>query len=110
MLINFEVIQQFLGASLNMLKVCRSCVELLEVAKVQLCRGLLYIMLKSGLMIQEWFDEHEPFEVKEVKLQSLSSGLTTTEGDSISPGKAKEVGFKIKIQLDGLNVAGASIL
>ena len=47
----FEVTQQFLEACLNMLKVCRSCVELLEVAKVQLCRGLLYIVLKNGLMI-----------------------------------------------------------
>ena len=40
-----QLIQQFLGASLNMLEVCRPC-ELLEAAKVQLCIGLLYIMLK----------------------------------------------------------------
>ena len=61
------------------------------------------------LKIQEWFDEHEPFDVKEVKLRSLSSGLTTTEGDGINPDKAEEVGLKIQIQLDGLNVAEASI-
>ena len=28
------------------------------------------------LKIQKWFDQHEPFDVKEVKLRSLSSGLT----------------------------------
>ena len=62
------------------------------------------------LKIQEWFDQHEPFDdVKEVKLRSLSSGLTTTEGDGINPDKAEEVGLKIQMQLDGLNVAEASI-
>ena len=61
------------------------------------------------LKIQEWFDQHEPFDVKEVKLRSLSSGLTTTEGDDINPHKAEEVGLKIQMQLDDLNVAEASI-
>ena len=61
------------------------------------------------LKIQEWFDEHEPFDVKEVKLRSLSSGLTTTEGDGINPDKVEEVGLKIQMQLDGLHVAEASI-
>ena len=42
--------------------------------------------------IQEWFDQHEPFDVKEVKLQSLSSELTTNEGDDINPDKAEELG------------------
>ena len=37
---------------------------------------------------------HEPFDVKEVKLRSLSSGLTT-------PDKAEEVGLKVQMQLDG---------
>ena len=61
------------------------------------------------LKIQEWFDQHEPFDVKEVKLRSLSSGLTTTKGDDINPHKAEEVGLEIQMQLDGLNVAEASI-
>ena len=39
----------------------------------------------------------------------MSSELTTTEGDGINPDKAKEVGLKIQKQLDGLNVAEASI-
>ena len=56
------------------------------------------------LKIQELFDQHEPFDVKEVKLRLLSSGLTTTEGDDINPYKAEEVGLKIQMQFDGLNV------
>jgi len=60
---------------------------------------------KDLLKIQEWFDQHEPFDVKEVKLP----GLTTTEGDSNNPDKADEVGLKIQMQIDGMNVAEASI-
>ena len=41
------------------------------------------------------------FDVKEVKLRPLSSGLTTTVGDGINPDKAEEVGFKVQMQLDG---------
>ncbi|XP_065901877.1 uncharacterized protein [Dysidea avara] len=61
------------------------------------------------LKIQECFDQHEPFDLNEVKLRSLSSGLTTTAGDGINPDKAEEVGLNIHVQLDGLNVAEASI-
>ena len=61
------------------------------------------------LKIHEWFDQHEPFDLKESKLRSLSSGLTTIEGDGINPDKAEEVGLKIQMQLDGLIVAEASI-
>ena len=39
----------------------------------------------------------------------MSSGLTTTEDDGINSDKAEEVGFKIKMQLDGLNITEASI-
>lgn len=75
-LTNYEVTQQFLGASLNMLEVCRPCVqqtqqfwdaslsmlevcrscELLEATIVQFCRGLLYIMLKLQLFYEYYFD------------------------------------------------------
>ena len=61
------------------------------------------------LKIQEWFDQHEPFDLHEVKLRSLPSGLTTTAGDGINPDKAEEVGLNIHVQHDGLNVAEASI-
>ena len=44
------------------------------------------------LKIQEWFDEHDPFDVKEVMLQSMLSGLPTTDDDGINPDK---VGFKV---------------
>ena len=59
--------------------------------------------------IQEWFDQHEPFDTNEGKLQSLSSGLTATDSDGINPDKAEEVGMKIQMQLDGLNAVEASI-
>ena len=39
----------------------------------------------------------------------MLSGLTTTEGDDINSDKAEEVGLKIQMQLDGLNVAEAPI-
>ena len=39
----------------------------------------------------------------------MSSGLTTTEGDGINPDKAEEVGLKIQMQLNSLNVAEAAI-
>ena len=61
------------------------------------------------LKIQEWFDQHVPFDVKEVKPRSLSSGLTTTEGDDINSHKQRKLDLKIQMQLDGLNVAEASI-
>ena len=32
-------------------------------------------------IIQEWFDQQEPFDLNEQKLRSLSSGLTATDGD-----------------------------
>ena len=54
------------------------------------------------LKIQEWFDQHEPFDLKEVKLCSLSSGLTTALGDGINPEKAKEIGLRIQRQVDSL--------
>ena len=55
------------------------------------------VIYRTHSKIQEWFDQYEPFDVKEIKLWSLSSGLTTTEGDDINPHKAKEVGLKIQM-------------
>ena len=43
------------------------------------CKSDYQDLLKS----QTWFDQHEPFNVMEVKLRSLSSGLTTIEVDGI---------------------------
>ena len=65
--------------------------------------------LKDLTKIQEWFSQHEPFNVNEHKLCSLSSGLTAVEGNSINCHKAEEVGRKIHKQLDNVSVLEASI-
>ena len=51
------------------------------------------------LKIQEWFDPHGPFDLKEVKLWLLLSGLTTAlcKCNSINSEKA-EVGLGIQRQ------------
>ncbi len=49
--------------------------------------------------IQEWFNYHEPFDMDEKKLRSLSSCLTAMDGDGISPDKTEEVGHAIQLQL-----------
>ena len=59
--------------------------------------------------IQEWFNHHEPFNVSERKLRSLSSGLTTTDDDGINCHNTEEVGRKIQEHLDNINVLEASI-
>jgi len=46
--------------------------------------------------IQQWFDQHEPFDLTEHRLQSLSSGLITTADDCISCHKVEEIGGKIQ--------------
>ena len=73
---------------------------------IELGRSRCKCDFQDLLKIQEWFDQHEPFDVKVVKLRSLSLGLTITEGDDINP---TELGLKIQMQLDGLNVAETSI-
>ena len=52
---------------------------------------------------EECFDQQETFDLKEIKLWSFSSGLTTASGDGIIPEKA-EVGFKIQRQLDEASI------
>ena len=59
--------------------------------------------------IQEWFSHHEPFNLSEHKLRSLSSGLTTTDGDGINCHNAEEVRRKIQEHLNNINVLEASI-
>ena len=54
------------------------------------------------IKIQECFNEHEPFNLNEGKLQSLSSRLTATNGNGINPDQAEEIGTKIQMQLDGV--------
>ena len=59
--------------------------------------------------IQEWFNQHEPFDLSENRLRSLSSGLTATDGDGVNCDKTEEVGSKIQGQLDNVCVIEASI-
>ena len=59
--------------------------------------------------IQEWFDQHEPFDLNEPRLRSLSSGLTAADGDGINCDRTEVVGAKIQKSLDNMTVLEASI-
>ena len=59
--------------------------------------------------IQEWFNDHEPFDLNEQRLRSLSTGLTATEGDGVNCDKTEQVGEKIQKQLDNVTITEASI-
>lgn len=59
--------------------------------------------------IQEWFDQHEPFNLNEERLRSLSSGLTATDGDGVNCHNTEQIGANIQKQLDNVSVAEASI-
>jgi len=76
---------------------------------IELSRSRCKRDFQDLLKIQKCFDQHEPFDLKGVKLRSLSSGLTTALGDGINPEKAEEVGLRIQRQVDSLNVTEASI-
>ena len=45
--------------------------------------------------IQEWFEQHEPFNLSEGRLCSLSSGLTATDGHGMNCDITEEVGDMI---------------
>ncbi len=59
--------------------------------------------------IQSWFSQHEPFNLNQPKLCSLSSGLTASEGDGVNCDEAEQVGAKIHKKLDNVSVVDASI-
>lgn len=59
--------------------------------------------------IQGWLDQHEPFNLNEPRLRSLSSGLTASDGDGINCEKTEEVGAHIQKQLDNVNIVDAFI-
>ena len=59
--------------------------------------------------VQEWFNQHEPFDLNELRLRSLSSGLTASHGDGVNCDKTEEVGAHIQKKLDNMNVVEASI-
>ena len=59
--------------------------------------------------IQQWFDQHEPFDLTEKRLRSLSSGLIAADDDCINCDKVEEIGARIQEQLDNLSIPDASI-
>ena len=64
---------------------------------------------KDLCSIQEWFDQHDPFDINEPRLRSLSSGLTATDGDGINCDKTEQIGARIQKQLDNVAVTEGSI-
>ncbi len=59
--------------------------------------------------IQEWFHQHEPFNLNEKRLHSLSSGLATSNGDGVNCDKTEQIGAKIHEQLNQINFTEATI-
>ena len=59
--------------------------------------------------IQVWFSQHEPFNMNERRLRSLSSGLTATDSDDVNCHRTEDVGAKIQQQLDNVCVTEATI-
>ena len=59
--------------------------------------------------IQQWLDQHEPFDLTEERLRSLSSGLIAADDDCINCDKVEEIGARIQEQLDNLSILDASI-
>ena len=64
---------------------------------------------KDLCSIQEWFDQHEPFDINEPRLRSLSLSLIAAEGDGINCDKTEQIGAQIQKQLDNINVTEGSI-
>ena len=63
---------------------------------------------KDLCSIQEWFDQHEPFDINEPRLRSLSLGLIAAEGDGINCDKTEQIGVQIQKQLDNISVTEGS--
>ena len=52
------------------------------------------------IKVQDWFDQHEPFDLNEPNLHSLSSGLSAADGDDTNCDETETVGMKIHKNLD----------
>jgi hypothetical protein len=59
--------------------------------------------------IQEWLYQHEPFNLNEPRLRSLSSGLTASDGDGNNCNKTEEVGVHIRRNIDNMSAVETSI-
>ena len=65
--------------------------------------------LKYHSNIQEWFDQHEPFNLDEDELCSLSSSLTAVDRDGINCDRTAEDGARIQKKLDHVSITQASL-
>ena len=64
---------------------------------------------KDMCSIQEWLVTQEPFDLKETKLRSLSSGFSSSDGNGLNCDKTEDVKVKIHKLLDNKTVTGVSI-
>jgi len=60
-------------------------------------------------LIANWLDQHNPFDFDNLKLRSLSTGITAEDGDGINCDLAEESGEAIHMKLDNLSIADATI-
>ena len=56
--------------------------------------------MKSMEKIISWFGTHNPIDPTIETLQSLSTGLTASDGDNINCNDAKNVGLQMQMKLD----------
>ena len=59
--------------------------------------------------IQEWLNVHEPFNLNEPRLRSLSFGLSAAGGDGVNCDKTEQVGAQIQKKLDNVSITQATI-
>ena len=59
--------------------------------------------------IIHWFDDHDPFDINDPSLCSLSTGLYTEEADRINCDEAKLVGERLQNLLDNKSMHDAKL-
>ena len=65
---------------------------------------------KHGLKFTAWLQETNPFGFEDENLHSLSTGIISmTSKDSVNCEDAKELGLKIKKELDNVSLSAATI-
>ena len=64
---------------------------------------------KDICMMVLWLKLHNPFDIGDTTLHSISSGLTASPGGDINCDKAEEVGLAIQMSMDGLEFSQASL-
>ena len=65
---------------------------------------------KHGLKFTAWLQERNPFGFEDENLHSLSTGIISmTSKDSVNCEDAKELGLKIKKELDNVSLSAATI-